>query len=162
MDTLPAAPQWSTIIASALDWEHAHANFKAAVANLPRDVRGRRPDGFSHSVWELAEHIRRTQHDLLDFCQNTHYKAPSWPDEYWPSDSEPSDAAWSDAIEAFDADNRALAAFATDARRDLTATIPHGAGQTYLQTILAAVDHTSYHVGQIIVVRRLLDSWEPS
>ena len=154
---------WKRIVASALDWEEAHAGFDSAIAKLPPDLRGRRPDRFPHSVWELVDHIRRTQHDLLDFCLNPDYQAPEWPRDYWPATPAPArDADWDECIAAYREDNAALAAFTSDGPRDLTAKIPHGTGQTYLRTVLVAIDHTSHHVGQIIAVRRLLGAWPPA
>jgi uncharacterized damage-inducible protein DinB len=154
---------WEKIVASALDWEEAHAGFDSAIAKLPPDLRGRRPDRFPHSVWELVDHIRRTQHDLLDFCLNPAYQAPEWPRDYWPATPAPArDADWDECIAAYREDNAALAAFTSDGSRDLTAKIPHGTGQTYLRTVLVAIDHTSHHVGQIIAVRRLLGAWPPA
>lgn len=154
------ADSWRTIIASALDWEEAHAKFDSAIANLPPELRGLRPDRFPHSIWELVDHIRRAQHDLLDFCRNPNYQAPAWPRDYWPgTPAPPCDADWEECIATYHRDNAALAAFTTDVHRDLTAKIPHGTGQTYLRTVLVAIDHTSCHVGQIIAVRRLLGAW---
>jgi uncharacterized damage-inducible protein DinB len=154
---------WRHIVASALNWEQAHATFDSAIAKLPAELRGRRPDHFPHSAWELVEHIRRTQHDLLEFCTNANYHELKWPGDYWPAASAPeSAAAWNESVAAYHRDVAAMAAFTTDDARDLTAKIPHGTGQTYLRTILVAVDHTSYHVGQIIAVRRLLGSWTKS
>jgi uncharacterized damage-inducible protein DinB len=151
---------WRHIVASALDWEQAHATFDSAVAEMAPKLRGTRPNQFPHSAWELVEHIRRTQHDLLEFCTNPDYEELKWPDDYWPPKPAPdNDAAWNESIAAYHRDAAALAAFTLDASRDLTAKIPHGTGQTYLRTVLVAVDHTSYHVGQIIAVRRLLGAW---
>ncbi len=159
---MAAGEDWRRIVASALDWEQAHAKFDAAIADLPRDLRGRRPEAFPHSAWELVDHIKRTQNDLLEFCQNPHYKELAWPNDYWPSNpTPPDDAEWDDAVSQFHRDNAALAAFTTDSPLDLTTKIPHGSGQTYLRTILVAADHTSYHVGQIVAVRRLLHAWSP-
>ncbi len=155
---------WTTIVASSLGWEQAHASFDHAVRNLAPDLRGRRPANFPHSTWELVDHIRATQHDLLEFCRNPNYAEPHWPDDYWPSAPEPaSDDAWTQSLVAIKADRRALERFTVEPGRDLTAKIPppHGTGQTFLRTILVAMDHTSYHVGQIIAVRRLLDAWPP-
>ena len=151
---------WRAIVASSLDWEQAHVSFDRAVDGLAPGLRGRRPDGFPHSAWELVEHIRFTQFDLLDFCQNPKYTEPKWPDDYWPrTPVPPSDAAWMESIAAVRRDRTALARFATDTELDLTARIPHGTGQTYLRTILVAVDHAAYHVGQLVAVRRLLGAW---
>lgn len=151
---------WRAIVASAVNWNQAHATFDAAISNLPPALRGQRPDGLPHSIWEIVDHMRRTQHDLLEFCRNTDYHEPNWPDDYWPSTAVPaSNAAWDGCIAEYRRDNAALSALTVDTARDLMATIPHGTGLTYLRTILVAIDHNSHHVGQIILVRRLLGSW---
>jgi hypothetical protein len=153
--------RWREIVASSLDWEQAHAGFDAAVDGLPAQLRGERPKGFAHSPWELVDHIQRTQHDLLDFCTNPDYKEPKWPDDYWPqSPAPPNDGAWDDCIAQYRRDRKALADFAANDPRDLTEKIPHGSGQTYLRTIIVAVDHAAYHVGQLIAVRQLLGAWK--
>ena len=151
---------WRAIVAASLDWAQAHVTFDDAVDGLAPQLRGRRPDGFPHSAWELVEHIRLAQRDLLEFCRNPEYVEPQWPDDYWPrAPAPPSAEAWAESIAAVRQDRAALARFATDAERDLTARIPHGTGQTYLRTILVAVDHAAYHVGQLVAVRRLLGAW---
>ena len=149
-----------TIVASALDWDQAHATFDAAVAGLPVDLRGRRPEGFPHSAWELVEHIRISQEDLADYMERADYHAVKWPEEYWPQTPEPpSTAAWDDSIAAIRRDCAHLKEIAMRPSIDLTSPIPWGEGRTYLRTILVAVDHTAYHVGQIIAVRKLLGAW---
>ena len=154
--------RWRQIVASALDWGQAHAAFDAAIANLPATFRGRRPHGSPHSVWELVDHMRRTQHDLLEFCRSSAYRAPNWPGDYWPPTAAPtSTAAWDECIAEYHHDNAAVSSFTVDAGLDLTTLIPHGTGQTYLRTILVAIDHNSHHVGQIISVRRMLGCWTP-
>jgi uncharacterized damage-inducible protein DinB len=152
---------WRAIIASSLGWEQAHATLESAVKGLAPGLRGKRPDGYPHSPWELLEHIRITQHDLLDFCENPEYvEKLEWPHDYWPRAAEPVPAdAWDKSITEYKRDREAFERFTTDADLDLTAKIPRGTGQTYLRTILVAVDHASYHVGQIIAVRRLLGAW---
>jgi hypothetical protein len=157
-DTAP----WRAALASALAWREAHADFDQAVHGLPPALRGRRPDGFPHSAWELVEHVRRTQRDLIEFCTNPHYREPRWPDDYWPPDpAPPSGDAWDHSLTAYRDDRDALRALVADASRDLTAAIPHGSGQTYLREVLLALDHTAYHVGQLVAVRRLLQAWPP-
>jgi uncharacterized damage-inducible protein DinB len=154
---------WKEIVASALDWEQAHAGLDAALAKMPAELRGKRPNDLPHSVWELLEHIRITQHDLLEFCVNAHYEELEWPKDYWPSSPAPkNDAEWTACIAAIHADGAALGKFTTDSETDLTSKIPHGTGQTYLRTVLVAIDHTSHHLGQIITTRRLLGSWPPA
>ena len=141
-----------------LGWEDAHVAFDAAVEGIPAELRGRRPDGLAWSAWELVEHMRRTQFDILDFCRNPGYEERDWPAEYWPApNSQPTGAEWDECLAAYRADRAALQQVAADA--DLFATIPHGSGQTYLRELLLVADHTSYHVGQLIAVRRLLGLW---
>lgn len=148
------------IIASALDWQEAHATFDAAVANFPAHLRGTRPPNFPHSGWELLEHIRIAQEDLADFMQRADYHVIKWPDDYWPKSPEPpSEAAWKESIAAVLRDREHIKEIAMRPSIDLAAKIPWGTGQTYLRTVLVAVDHTAYHVGQIIAVRRLLGAW---
>jgi len=153
---------WKEIVASALDWDQAHATLDAALANLPAELRGKRPNGLPHSVWELLDHIRRTQRDLLEFCTNEHYHEPKWPDDYWPSSPAPANEnEWRACLEAIHADAAEFARFTVETDVDLTSKIPHGTGQTYLRTVLVSIDHTSHHLGQIIDARRLLGAWPP-
>jgi len=155
-----AGEAWRAIVASSLDWQEAHASLEAAAAGLPAELRGRRPDGLPHSPWELVEHVRRTQADLLAFMANAAYTAPAWPDDYWPAGPLPPTAdAWEESLAAIRRDREGLQALAGRADIDLTARIPWGEGQTYLRTILVAVDHAAYHVGQLVLVRRLLGAW---
>jgi uncharacterized damage-inducible protein DinB len=152
---------WRAIVASSLAWEQAHTTLEKAVKDLAPALRGQRPPDYPHSVWELLDHIRITQHDLLDFCANPEYEEKlAWPKDYWPTNPAPPTAdAWDKSIADYRRDREALARFTTDSEIDLTTKIPRGTGQTYLRTILVAVDHASYHVGQIVSVRRLLGAW---
>lgn len=153
---------WQEIVASTLDWDQAHITLEGALKGLTAEDRGRRAEGYPHSVWQLLEHIRIAQHDLLDFCRNPSYSHDlKWPDDYWPSDPAPAgDEAWRASLEQLRNDRGEMAAFVTGGTADLTAKIPHGTGQTYLRTVLVAVDHAAYHLGQIVDVRRLLGAWE--
>ena len=155
--------EWRTIVASSLDWEQAHSSLENALKGLPTELRGRRPSGFPHSAWELLEHIRIIQHDLLEFLQNPDYEEKlQWPKDYWPANAAPaSEKAWNETVAGWRKDRMALERFTTDSEIDLTAKIPHGTGQTYLRTVLVAVDHAAYHVGQIVTVRQLIGAWPP-
>ncbi len=145
-----------------LSWEDAHVGFDAAVADLPANLRGSAPAGLPYSPWQLIEHLRITQHDILDFCRNPGYQEMSWPREYWPAQAAPpSSAAWDRSVEQFRQDRSALEALAKDPATELEAPIPHGSGQTYLRELLLAADHAAYHMGELIVVRRLLGAWPP-
>lgn len=150
-----------TQLADALAWHQAHATFEDAVHGLPSELRGRRAAGFPHSPWELVEHIRLTQHDLLDFCRNPEYETPAWPDAYWPKTPAPPDArAWEASVAAYGRDRTAFQALVRDPSIDLEAKIPHGQGQTYIREVLLAIDHAAYHVGQLVAVRRALGAWK--
>jgi DinB family protein len=145
-----------------LAWEDAHVGFDAAVADIPVEFRAERPSGLPYSPWQLVEHLRRTQHDILEFCRNPKYEEPAWPDDYWPaSETPPSPAAWNDSIRQFREDRAALQKLAADPDVDLTARIPHGSGQSYLRELVLAADHAAYHIGELVVVRRLLGIWKP-
>ena len=147
-------------IAKMLDWGETHAQFDAAVADLAPALQGKQPAGLPYSPWQLLEHMRITQHDILDFCVNPQYQEISWPDDYWPKDpAPPSKSAWQTSVEQFKHDRSALQQLANDPSIDLEATVPHGKGETYLRELLLAADHTAYHLGQLIVVRRLLGAW---
>lgn len=143
-----------------LDWEEAHVGFDAAVAGLPAELRGTCPPGAPHSPWELLEHIRLTQHDILAFCRDSGYVAPRWPEDYWPSSAAPpTPAAWDTSVAAVREDRAALQQLVVDPGIDPFAKIPHGTGQTYLREVLLVADHNSYHVGQLVLTRRLLGAW---
>lgn len=147
------------LVSRMLAWEDAHVGFDTAVADIPEELRGKRAG--AHSAWELVEHIRLTQHDILDFCVNSNYKEMKWPEDYWPaSPAPPSAAAWDDSLASFRRDREALKQVALDTSLDLTARIPHGEGQTYLRELLLVADHTAYHVGQLVLVRQSLGVWK--
>jgi hypothetical protein len=146
----------------ALEWEEAHVGFDRAVDGIPPDKRGVRPAGFEHSPWQLLEHIRLAQDDILDFCVNAKYEhTMKWPDDYWPANPAPPDGkAWTESIAAYGRSRAQLQQLARDVK-DLTATVPTGkAGQSYLRAILLTADHTAYHVGQLVAVRRALGIWK--
>jgi hypothetical protein len=147
-------------LAKLLAWEDAHAGFDAAVANVPATLRGRQPEGLPYSLWQIVEHLRIAQYDILDFCRNAKYEEMKWPDDYWPRSPEPpSPSAWDESIELYRRDRRELQELAANTSIDLHARIPHGSGQTYLREIVLVADHGAYHVGQIVLVRRLLGIW---
>ena len=147
-------------LARALGWAEAHMSFDDAVADLPAGLRGKVPSGLPYSPWRLLEHIRITQHDILDFCRNPDYEEIAWPDAYWPkSPAPPSADAWDVSVRRIRDDRAGLEALARDPSIDLAARIPHGSGQTYLREILLVIDHTAYHMGELIVARRLLGAW---
>ena len=149
------------MLALALEWEAAHVSVESAVAELAPSDRGRVPDGMPHSAWQLLEHIRLTQRDILDFCCDPEYRERTWPDDYWPpTAAPPDDAAWDSCLGSLREDRAALARIVRDSTRSLVAPIPHGDGQTLLREALLVIDHTAYHVGQIVTVRKAMGAWE--
>jgi uncharacterized damage-inducible protein DinB len=144
-----------------LDWEEAHVGFDKAVDGIPPPKRGVRPQGFEHSTWQLLEHIRLAQEDILDFCLNEAYvHTLKWPDDYWPRDpAPPDDRAWDESIASAVRTRERFKQLVLEVD-DLTATVPTGkAPQTYLRAILLIADHTAYHVGQLVAVRRASGTW---
>jgi uncharacterized damage-inducible protein DinB len=144
-----------------LDWEDAHVGFDRAVDGLPDDLRGACPPGFAYSAWQLIEHIRLAQDDILDFCVNASYSHNlRWPEDYWPAQPAPPDAqAWAASLAAYARGRDALKQLAREVP-DLTVTVPTGTGaQTYLRALLLTADHTAYHVGQLVALRRALGAW---
>ena len=143
-----------------LDFEEAHVGFDRAVKGIPPRMRGKVPANGEHSLWELQEHLRIAQADILEFCRTAKYKEKKWPDDYWPASPAPRSAsAWAKAIADYRRDRKAFQRLAANTRIDLLATIPHGTGQTYLREIVLAADHAAYHIGQIVTVRKQLGIW---
>ena len=148
-------------LARFLDWEEAHVGFDKAVDGIPPDKRGARADGFEHSPWQLIEHIRIAQDDILDFCVNPNYEhTRTWPDDYWPKEpAPPSERAWTESLASSNRSRDALKRLANETG-SLTALVPTGKNnQTYLRALLLVADHAAYHVGQLVAVRRALGIW---
>ncbi len=146
-----------------LGWEDAHAGLESVVGAIPPHMRGVVPEGLPYSAWQLLEHLRITQNDILEFCRNPDYTELHWPDDYWPrSHSPPNQGAWDASVASFARDRQALQQIAADPSVDLLARIPHGSGQTILRELLLVADHTSYHLGQLVALQRVLGIWKPA
>ncbi len=140
--------------------EGAHASFDQAVAGLPVELSGVKPAGTPFTAWRLLEHLRIAQWDILEFSRNPRHVSPAWPEGYWPATDAPPDAAsWEKSVSAFRADLKAMEKLVAEPTTDLFAKIPHGQGQTVLREALLVADHNSYHVGQLVMLRRLLGAW---
>jgi DinB superfamily len=141
--------------------EGAHLDFESAIADLPENLRGARPSGLPHTPWRLVEHMRIAQWDILKFSIDPHHVSPEFPDGYWPiGDAPPDPSAWDRTITAFRADLEVMQRLVSDPATDLFAPIPGGQGQTILREALLVADHNAYHLGQLVVVRRLLGAWD--
>ena len=142
-----------------LQMKGAHLSFEEAVAGFPPALRGKKPAGAPHSAWELLEHMRIAQEDILDFSRNPAYREKKWPDDYWPPTPEPpDDAAWDRSVEQFQSDLKQLQELMADTKLDLLAKLAHGKGQTLLREALITADHNSYHLGQFVFLRKILES----
>jgi uncharacterized damage-inducible protein DinB len=139
----------------------AHLDFDKAITGLPAKLRGAKAPGVPHTPWRLLEHLRIAQRDILEFTRNPRHVSPPWPEGYWPAgDAPPDDEAWDRSAAAFRADLRAMEDLVADRATDLFTPLPHGKGQTALREALLIADHNAYHLGQLVVVRRLLGAWE--
>lgn len=141
---------------------NAHAGFEEVVKDFPAAKRGVKPAGLPYSGWPLLEHIRITQHDILHFSKNYEgtYRSPKWPDGYWPkSPDPPSERAWDDSIRQIKSDLAEFEELLRDPKLDLAAPFPWGDGQNLLREALLIGDHTSYHLGEIVTLRRILGIW---
>ena len=148
-------------VADLIRWEDAHAGLDQIADGVPADKWGAAAPGLPYSLWQLLEHLRLAQYDILDFCRNPKYTHLRWPEDYWPKELEPpAPDAVARSLAAYRQDREALIALARDPKVDLFARIPHGTGQTYLRELLLVADHTAYHLGQMVVVRRALGIWD--
>jgi DinB superfamily len=138
----------------------AHVDFDAAIAGLPAKLRGARPNGIPHTAWRLLEHMRIAQWDILEFSRDSGHVSPDWPSGYWPKgDAPPNASAWAKSVKAFRHDLKQMERLVSSPSTDLYARIPHGDGQTILREALLVADHNAYHLGELVVVRRLLNAW---
>ena len=143
-----------------LDGGQAHTTFDEAVEDFPAELRGTVPHKLPYSAWQLLEHLRIAQWDILEFSRNPRHVSPSFPDGYWPpGDAPPDAAAWDRSVADFLGDLGAMQTLVADPATDLFAPLAHGQGQTVLREALLVADHNAYHLGQLVVVRRLLGAW---
>ena len=150
---------WQHVL-NLLKGGNAHVDFDSAFKDLPAGLRGKRPKGTQHSLWEVLEHLRIAQWDILEFSRNPKHKSPEFPDGYWPRTPAPTDeAAWDKSIRSFRKDLKAMCDLVADESTDLFAKIPHGDGQTILREALLTADHNAYHLGEVVLLRRLLGAW---
>lgn len=146
-----------------LNGGEAHATISDAIANFPADKRGATASGLPHSAWQLLEHLRIVQWDILEFSRDPKHVSPEFPDGYWPKTPEPpNDAAWKKSVDAVQRDLLAMVALIKDPHSDLHSKFPWGTGQTLLREALLVADHNAYHVAQIVDLRRVLGIWDKS
>lgn len=139
----------------------AHATLRDALADLPTALRHQRPEGIPYSVWELVEHMRIAQYDIVEFSRNPDYVSPKWPEGYWPDKNKTlTEEIWQGTLSHIKADHQAMTDMVTNAENDLLEPFAHGNGQSLFREALLLADHNAYHIGQVILVRRLLNAWK--
>jgi hypothetical protein len=142
---------------------NAHAGFDEVIKDFPAEKRGVKPTGLPYSAWQLLEHIRIAQHDILRFSKNYDgkYESPKWPDGYWPKSPEPpNEKAWDDSVRRFKADQKEFEELLVDPKSNLELSFPWGEGQNLLREAMLIADHNAYHLGEIVAVRRILGIWK--
>lgn len=145
------------MLVDAMRGHQSHIDFDSAVEDFPIELRGRKPAGAPHTAWQLLEHLRLAQRDILDFSRNPNHKSPEWPEGYWPTTDAPPDAkAWDRSVSAFQKDIREFNKLVQDLQEDLFAPFEHGDGQTLLREALLLATHNSYHLGQFVFVKKTL------
>ncbi len=161
---LSAKPQNDKVLREHLEYllkgGGAHVHFMDALEEFPGASRGTFAGGLPHTGWQLLEHMRLAQGDILEFSRNAKHVSPDFPEGYWPKTPvPPDDAAWNRSVKEFERDLNAMIALVKNPKTDLFAKIPHGEGQTILREALLVADHNAYHLGQIVDLRRALKSW---
>lgn len=143
---------------TAISGRESHIDFDSAIKDFPADLRGAKPGGAPHSAWELLEHMRIAQHDILEFSRDPKHKSPPWPESYWPkTEAPPNPAAWDASVKAFKHDARELDGLVEDARQDLMKPFAHGEDQNLLREALLVATHNSYHLGQLVFLKKMLE-----
>ncbi len=140
---------------------NAHLRFEEAVKGFPERLRGQKPQGQPHTAWRLLEHMRIAQWDIVEFSRSSQHVSPEFPDGYWPEDdAPPSAAAWDKSVKQFRVDLKHMQDLVADPKTDLYAPLPWGEGQTILREVLLVADHNAYHLGELLMIRRLLGAWK--
>lgn len=148
-------------LSKVMDWNEAHADFSAAVADFPAELRGRVPEGLPYSAWQLLEHLRLALWDIVEFSRDARHKSPEWPEGYWPKTASPHDpTAWDKSVKSIHQHLDEMRELISDSKHDLFTPIPHGSGQTLLRQALLIADHNAYHLGQLVLVRKALGAWK--
>jgi hypothetical protein len=136
----------------------AHVDLESSIKDFPVKLRGAKPEGSPHTPWQLLEHIRIAQWDILEFSKSAKHKSPKWPDDYWPkTEAPPDNKAWDKSVKQIHADLKAISGLVGDPENDLVAPLAYGDGQTLLREVLLVADHNAYHLGQLVLLRRILE-----
>ena len=147
-------------VLALLNGGNAHVTFDHVIKDFPARLRGVKPEGAPHTAWQLLEHMRIAQWDILEFIRSAKHASPEWPGGYWPrTEKPPNEAAWKKSIASIKGDLKAIEKLVADPETDLYKKIPHGTGQNIFREALLVADHNAYHLGQLVLLRRLLGAW---
>jgi hypothetical protein len=161
MDCMKKQKSLPEHLVELLNGGHAHVDFDSAVKNWPANLQGKKPEGAAHSPWEVLEHMRIAQWDILAFTRNPRHVSPEFPAGYWPKTPAPPDKkAWNKSVAAFRADLKAMIKIVQSKSTDLRTPLAHGDGQTVLREALLVADHNAYHLGELLLLRRQLGAWK--
>jgi hypothetical protein len=139
----------------AMRGHQAHIDFDSAIEDFPPEIQGIKPPGAPHTAWQLLEHMRIAQQDILEFSRNPQHQSPKWPDGYWPqTEAPPSSEAWDHSVQSFRQDAKDMTKLVREG--NLLQPFPHGEGQTLLREALLVASHNSYHLGQLVFLKRML------
>jgi uncharacterized damage-inducible protein DinB len=139
----------------------AFTPLEQALEGITFEMAGQKPAQLPYSLWQLIEHLRIAQWDILDFSRNPNYQTIKWPDDYWPKEKAPADEeALQQSLQSIRNDLKAMIQLVEDPANDLYAPFPHGNGQTLLREAMLVAEHNAYHTGQIVTVRRFLGDWK--
>jgi hypothetical protein len=158
------SPEFPTLVENLVhlvEKGNAHISLDEALNNIPFSVLGKKLDNLPYTIWQLAEHIRIAQWDLLEFSRNAKYISPQWPDGYWPKEAAPkSEDEWLNCLTQIKADRKSFVTLIKNSGSNLYRAFEYGDGQSLLKEALVLADHNSYHTGEIIIMRRLLNVWK--
>ncbi len=156
-DTQPIRQQLSQLLQKS----NAHADFDKSIDQLDPKSRGIKLPHLPYSIWQLVEHIRIAQQDILEFSVDKNYQPLKWPEGYWPEQQAPeSEEEWEKSLQEIRKSLAVFTALILDEQQDLFKPFAHGEGQNLFREAILIIDHLSYHTGQIVLIRRLLDNWE--
>ena len=154
-------PQLQKQLKDLLVKANAHVSMDSVLDGTPLDILGVVPDKLPYSIWQIAEHIRIAQWDILDFSRNPDYHELDWPKDYWPEETAPKGrAAWDHCVTQIKKDRADFIDMLEDDNSDIYKAFPWGSGQNLLREALLIADHNSYHTAEIVVIRRLLGHWK--
>lgn len=146
-------------LVDAMRGHHAHIDFESAIKDFPVEASGAKPGGAPHTAWQLLEHMRIAQHDILEFSRNPKHQSPKWPEGYWPETEAPPDAkAWGASVKAFQKDAKDMDKLVEDIEQDLFKPFEHGERQTLLREALLVANHNSYHLGQLVFLKKMYNA----